>query len=416
VGRGRTRTRTFRVALSAAVVVIVAGVAATVAHALAFDDSAPCPRPTGQVFVCPEGTVGAAYSIQLKSYGGCGPALPYQYRVINGGLPTGLSLSSTGVISGTPTTAGTYDFFLELSDQNPPSAAWCVPKTAEQPFRLSIDPRVIVTTPSAPAGTVGVAYNLPLEAQMMSAPNQLAAPSSPLTWSVVSGTLPAGLALDAATGVVSGTPTAEGSFLATFKAALVDGRSDTKSLEIVVRQPLTIAASTPFATSPAATAWEAGVPFSSKLTPSGGSGTYTFAIASGSLPTGLALATDGTVSGTPRTAGVYRATLRLSDNEGRTADYAANFGVAARLAVSTLLLKPGKVGKLYRSRVAATGGVLPKAWRITAGKLPKGVRFDRKLGLLSGTPTKAGRYRLTFQVTDGLKVVATKKLRIDVLP
>jgi hypothetical protein len=416
VGRGRTRTRTFRVALSAAVVVIVAGVAATVAHALAFDDSAPCPRPTGQVFVCPEGTVGAAYSIQLKSYGGCGPALPYQYRVINGGLPTGLSLTSTGVISGTPTTAGTYDFFLELSDQNPPSAAWCVPKTAEQPFRLSIDPRVIVTTPSAPAGTVGVAYNLALQAQMMSAPNQLAAPSSPLTWSVVSGTLPAGLALDAATGVISGTPTAEGSSLATFKAALVDGRSDTKSLEIVVRQPLAIAASTPFATSPAATAWEVGVPFSSKLTPSGGSGTYTFAIASGSLPTGLALATDGTVSGTPRTAGVYRATLRLSDNEGRTADYAANFGVAARLAVSTLLLKPGKVGKLYRSRVAATGGVLPKAWRITAGKLPKGVRFDRKLGLLSGTPTKAGRYRLTFQVTDGLKVVATKKLRIDVLP
>ena len=107
--------------------------------------------------------------------------------------------------------------------------------------------------------------------------------------------------------------------------------------------------------------------------------------------------------------------LRLSDNEGRTSDYAANFAVAARLAVSTLLLKPGKVGKLYRSRVAATGGVLPKAWRITAGKLPKGVRFDRKLGLLSGTPTKAGRYRLTFQVTDGLKVVAKKTLRIDVL-
>ena len=74
------------------------------------------------------------------------------------------------------------------------------------------------------------------------------------------------------------------------------------------------------------------------------------------------------------------------------------------------------VGKLYRSRVAASGGVLPKAWRITAGKLPKGVHFDRKLGLLSGTPTKPGRYRLTFQVTDGLKVVAKKTLRIDVLP
>jgi large repetitive protein len=395
---------------------IAAGVAATVAHALAFDDGTPCPRPSGPVFVCPTGTVGATYNLALKSYGGCGPSLPYQYRVLNGALPTGLSLSSSGVISGTPTTAGTYDFYLELSDQNPPSAAWCIPKTAEQPFQLSIVPRVIVTTESAPPGTVGAVYNLPLQAQMMSAPNLLAPPSSPLTWSVTQGQLPPGLALDQATGVVSGTPTTEGTFLATFKAALADGRSDTKSLNIVVRQPLAITAAKPFATSPAATLWEVGVPFTSKLTPSGGSGTYTFALASGTLPTGVALAADGTVSGTPRTAGVYRATLRLSDSEGRTSDYAANFGVAARLAVSTLLLKPGKVGKLYRSRVAATGGVLPKAWRITGGKLPKGVRFDRKLALLSGTPTKAGRYRMTFQVTDGLKVVATKTLRIDVLP
>ena len=49
------------------------------------------------------------------------------------------------------------------------------------------------------------------------------------------------------------------------------------------------------------------------------------------------------------------------------------------------------------------------------GPLPKGIRFDPTLGILSGTPTKAGRYRVTFQVTDGLKVVAKKTLRIDIL-
>ena len=53
--------------------------------------------------------------------------------------------------------------------------------------------------------------------------------------------------------------------------------------------------------------------------------------------------------------------------------------------------------------------------RSLKGPLPKGVRFDPRLGVLSGTPTKAGRYRVTFQVTDGLKVVAKKTLRIDIL-
>ena len=393
----------------------MAGVAATVAHALAFDDGSPCPRPTGDVFVCPSGTVGATYSVVLKSFGGCGPALPYQYRVLSGGLPPGVSLSSSGTISGTPTTAGTYDMYLELSDENPPSASWCLPKTAQQKFRISIDPRVIVSTQSAPPGTVGAAYNLPLQAQMMSAPNQFGPPPSSLNWSVTQGQLPPGLSLDQATGVVSGTPTTEGAFLATYKVALVDGRSDTKSLEIVVRQPLTIAAAKPFAPAPLPTVWEVGVPFSGKLTPSGGNGTYTFTLGAGSLPTGLALAADGTVVGTPRAAGVYRATLRLADSEGRTADYAANFGVAARLAVSTLALRPGKVGRLYRAKVASTGGVLPRKWKIVKGPLPKGIRFDPTLGILSGTPTKPGRYRVTFQVTDGLKVVAKKTLRIDIL-
>jgi hypothetical protein len=397
--------------------VLIAGVGATVAHALAFDDGTPCVRNqgTGGVFICPSGTVGATYSIVLQSGGGCGPALPYQYRVLSGGLPPGVSLSSSGTISGAPTTAGTYDFYLELSDENPPSAAWCAPATAQQPFRISINARVLVTTQSAPPGTVGAAYNLPLQAQMMSAPNQLGPPSSSLNWSVTQGQLPPGLSLNQATGVVSGTPTTEGSFLATYKAALVDGRSDTKSLEIVVRQPLKVAAAKPFATVPLPTLWEVGVPFSAKLTPSGGSGTYTFALAAGSLPTGLALGADGTVLGTPRAAGVYRATLRLADSEGRTTDYAANFGVAARLAVSTLALRPGKVGRLYRAKVASTGGILPRKWKVLKGPLPKGVRFDPALGILSGTPTKAGRYRVTFQVTDGLKVVAKKTLRIDIV-
>jgi hypothetical protein len=403
--------------MAAVLAVALAGVVAATARALAFDDATPCPVTidNGQgLFVCPQGTVGTGYSVQLVARGGCEPS--FVFLVVNGGLPGGLSMSSSGLISGTPTGAGSARFWVKVHDIGPAEGGpvWCTfPKDAEREFTITIHPRMLITTEAAAPGTVGVPYNLPVVAQMMSGPGQLTAPSSPVSWSV-QGALPPGLALGA-DGVITGSPTTEGAYSFVVRAALADGRADTKGLTINIRQPLAIAPSRPLTASATATSWEVGVPFSSKLVASGGTGTYTWSVAEGTLPTGFALAADGTLAGTTRTAGSYRATLRLADSEGRTADYAANFLVAPRLTVSTVALRPAKVGRLYRARVAAAGGVAPKAWKIVRGPLPRGIRFDRKLGLLSGTPTKAGRYRVRFQVTDGLRVVAVKTLRIDVL-
>jgi hypothetical protein len=215
-------------------------------------------------------------------------------------------------------------------------------------------------------------------------------------------------------GVLSGIPTAEGAFQFVVKAQRDASQVDTETLSMTVRQPLKVTAPKPLATPPASTVWEVGLPFSAKLTPSGGSGTYTLTLASGALPTGMTLGPDGTISGTPSAAGVFRASVAVADSEGRTLDYAANFGVAARLAVTTIALKPAKVGHLYRAKLASTGGVPLKKWKVLAGPLPKGLHFNPTLGVLSGTPTKPGSYRLTFQVTDALKVVAKKTLRIVV--
>jgi hypothetical protein len=417
VGRGR---RSIRIAIALAVVGSIAAVAVPGASALAFADQ-PCVEQFSPDYhlMCPSGTLGVQYSVQLTPKADSGNGPPYTFLLKAGSLPAGLQLSSSGLISGVPSATGTTKFGVELQD-NPGGCAGCgcvnrtPPTCAYRDFRITIAPALSIDNQSVPPGTLGQAYSQTLTATQLVTLNPRTGPQVVAAWSVQSGALPPGISLSPQ-GILAGTPTAEGTFQFVVNAQNGSG-SDVETLTIVVRQPLVITAAKPFATAPVPTLWEVGVPFSSKLTPSGGTGTYTFAIASGSLPTGLALAADGSVSGTPRRAGVYRATLRLSDSEGRTLDYAANFGVAAKLAVSTPLLKPGKVGKLYRSRVASTGGVLPKAWKITAGKLPKGVKFDRKLGLLSGTPTKAGRYRLTFQVTDGLKVVAKKTLRIDVLP
>jgi hypothetical protein len=158
------------------------------------------------------------------------------------------------------------------------------------------------------------------------------------------------------------------------------------------------------------------VPFASKFTATGGTGTYTWSLADGALPAGMALAADGTVVGKPTVAGLSRSTIRLADTEGRTADYQAVIGVAGRLTIATTKLRTGKVGRLYRAKLTTTGGVPEKKWKITSGPLPRGIRFDRALGVLSGTPTRPGRYRVTFEVTDTLKVKAAKKLVIEVLP
>ena len=78
-------------------------------------------------------------------------------------------------------------------------------------------------------------------------------------------------------------------------------------------------------------------------------------------------------------------------------------------------LRTGKVGRLYRAKVATSGGIAPRKWKIKRGPLPRGIRFDRTLGVLSGTPARPGRYRVTFEATDALKVTASKTLVIEVL-
>jgi hypothetical protein len=397
---------------------VTAGIGATVAHALAFDDATPCPVTIDNgapLLVCPSGSIGTPYSLQVKARGGCEPSIVI--RLQNGSLPPGLSISSSGLISGTPTQAGNYRFWLQVHDVGPAEGgpSWCtVPKDAEREFKLSIDSALRLVTNSIPQNaSVGVPYTTTLQAALVTDPaNPTPIAPETLTWSVIGGALPPGLAL--ANGVISGTPTTEGSYSFQIQAALDASRKHFQTYSLTVRQPLKVVAAKPLATSPTPTAWEVGVPFSAKLTPSGGSGTYTIALGAGSLPTGLTLGPDGTISGTPSAAGVFSATVRFTDTEGRTLDYAAHFGIAARLAVSTVALKPGKVGRLYRARLASTGGLPVKKWKVLAGPLPKGLRFDPTLGTLSGTPTKAGKYKVSFQVTDGLKVVAKKTFRIVV--
>jgi large repetitive protein len=394
-----------------AVTALAAGIVVSVAAALRFSD-APCIESGGGgVRVCPSGLVGSPYSVQLQGDGGCGPALPYQYRVLSGSLPAGLSLSSSGLISGTPNGAGTANFYIELSDENPPSQSWCnPPKTAEREFSITINPGFrIDNAVTSKYWTLSESKSDQLTATVLTSTTG-GQPAPNATWSVISGALPSGVTLSA-TGLLSGAPTAEG--LYTFKVKAVDGgKTDDETFTIDVKRAVTITT-----TPTQAPKSEVGVPFELALKAAGGDTTapYTWAV-NGSLPTGVTFDTgDSTLSGTPSVAGVYTFTATATDARGRVGTYQGRIVVAAKLALVAPRAKPAKVDKLFRLKLRTTGGVVPVKWKLKKGPLPKGIKFDKTLGLFSGKPTKAGRYRITVEATDALKVKSTTSFTIVVV-
>jgi large repetitive protein len=367
---------------------------------------------------CPVGTVGTPYSLPVFLQDD-DPWDCAVFRVSSGTFPPGLSLtpyasSSTkgGLISGTPTQPGTYRFYISYTATREAScAATCGNKCqSDDEFIIPINPgaavlpKLTLGPEAAATGTTGTPYSLQMTTTVPDAK----------TWSISSGALPPGLGIDASTGLISGTPTTAGTYSFTVYAKVnADSRSDTKALAIVVRDPLTASATEPFVDGRAAS--EVSVPFDATISATGGFGPYTWTVSAGTVPPGLELV-DGALSGTPTTAGSYAFIASVTDVEGRKVNFTARIVVAEKLSIATLLLRPGKVGKLYAAKLKTFGGVKPATWRVFRGPLPRGIRFDRTLGTLAGTPRIAGRYRVTFEATDALGVVSKRTFSIVVAP
>lgn len=179
--------------------------------------------PTIGTLTLPDGQQGVAYSQALAAAGG---TFAYTWSISGGALPAGLTLNATtGVISGTPTASGTASFTVTVTD----SSGW----TDSQALSLTIAgaAALAITTTTLPAGQQGVPYSQALAA---------VGGSGGYTWAVTAGSLPAGLSLNPATGVISGTPTASGT--ASFTVTVTDGASATDgqalSLTVAVGVPV----------------------------------------------------------------------------------------------------------------------------------------------------------------------------------
>ncbi|MGA7613889.1 MAG: ice-binding family protein [Thermoanaerobaculia bacterium] len=230
--------------------------------------------------------------------------------------------------------------------------------------------------------------------------------SGPYTYTIVSGSLPAGLTL-ATSGSIAGTPTATGTFTFTVRATDSNGCFGSQVNTIIIN-PDIIGGCPAIALSPLALpAATAGVPYGPQtITASGGTAPYTFTITSGALLTGLSLssptATTVDISGTPSQSGSFTFTLTATDSNGCIGSriYTA-LGTCPLITVGPTTLAPPTSGVTYSQTITASGGTPAYTFGVTSGALPAGLGLSSS-GTLSGTPTNSGAFTFTITATDSV--------------
>jgi large repetitive protein len=357
---------------------------------------------TDASYLTPPGTVGQPYAhrVEWKPGNGCPP---YSYAVVGGDLPPGLSLSSDGYISGTPTKEGRWVFYIRQTDLCGPEGE------GNSPFVVDIGgaspppprpPPLIINGGSLPPAEATLPYTASLSAS---------GGSGPRSWSLTGGQLPQGLTLSA-DGRVSGTPQSGGNygFTATVSAG---GGSASADFSLTVVPGIAVVPGHPPPT------LEVRRPFSASLTEllsvGGGMPPYRFAPVSG-FPFGIGLDPVAmTLIGSPRRSGSVTLTIRVTDTNGAKLDQTISLEVLERLHLAIGRLPSARVGKRYHAVLRATGGT-GVVWRIASGELPAGVRLNPATGGITGTPRHAGVYRLAVSARDALGAAVSTRVRLTV--
>jgi type II secretory pathway pseudopilin PulG len=318
---------------------------------------------------------------------------PYHWRA--DGLPPGLQMSDAGLITGNPTTPGTYTVNVTMVDTADVS-------TARQ-YTVKINPKPVIIGPlSLPAWTAGVAYPL---TQIITNGGGTA----PLRW-VASG-LPSGLTLDPNTGQLSGTATVRGVFQV--KVTIEDGAgaSFTYEYPITINRPVGIL-------TPELADGEVSAPYNQEVLPSGGTPPYDWSQTG--LPPGLGLnplrGNTTRVVGTPTTAGQFGPRITIRDTTGAQSfrDYSLTIIERPTIAAPDDLQDWTVNRNFPGTQIVVRDGTAPFAWSATG--LPPGMIINNETGVITGEPTAAGNFNVVVNARDAKGITATKTYTLRINP
>ncbi|HTM14238.1 MAG TPA: putative Ig domain-containing protein [Bryobacteraceae bacterium] len=338
-----------------------------------------------------DGSIGTAYGAGFSAIGfAVTPTLS-----VSGTLPPGVLFSpNSGLLSGTPTVAGTFTFTAHATGGG---------LTASRIYSVIILNSPPLEIGGVPGGTVGVPYNQTI-------PIFYATP--PLTVTLTSGTVPPGLTLSTS-GVLSGTPTHAGQYGLTLSVVDSTGKTGTGSFLVsFVPPPLTVSP----ATIPGGTV---GQPYSVTFSASGGEGNYRYNLALQVVP-GLSLDSNtGVLSGTPTSGGVYNIRIDASDPASATGSqtYTLNItGPTPPFTLTPLTLPDGTAGKFYSWGVNASGSLLPVTFAVTGGTPPPGLVFTPiPNGItINHIPTTPGAYQFQITGTDSSKRSVSQNYSVNI--
>lgn len=344
----------------------------------------------------PYGSLNSAYSVQLNSTGGPGG---YVYSLSSGSLPPGLGLSQGGLISGTITAAGTYNFTVFVV-----SNGAGVTSTGSKSFSIGV-PQITNSSP-LPPGVLNAFYSIQFQYSD--------GPGSPF-WGISAA--PPGLSINSSTGVLSGTPTSTGTYTFTVRADQSTGNitgnftlTATKTFSLTINSS---ASSGPTITTTSLIAGGVGQNYMQNVAATGGSPPYTFT-ASG-LPAGLMITSGGAISGVPTTDGMYTVVVFVNDAKGGQGSQSFSLTILTSLTIVTQTITTGSVGHSYFQAISAVGGTPP--FSFTGSGFPNGITITSG-GNISGTPSQAGSFPIEVDVMDAVKHFASAQytLTIATLP